>query len=143
MSKNFFSPEERGRIIAAIKEAERQTSGEIRLFIEPHCKVEVLDRAAFIFHKLGIDNTKDRNGVLIYIAFRDKKFAIIGDAGINAVVEKNFWDIIKEDMQNHFAEGKYAEGLSTSIQRSGEALKKYFPYVAGDKNELSDEIALG
>jgi uncharacterized membrane protein len=143
VSKNFFSPEEQDRIISAIREAETQTSGEIRLFIEPHCKVDVLDRAAFIFNNLGIHNTKHRNGVLIYIAFEDKRFAIIGDAGINAVVENNFWDAIKEDMQKYFAEGKYAEGLSTGIHRSGDALKKYFPYVAGDKNELSDEIALG
>ena len=143
MSKNFFSPEEHDRITSAIREAENQTSGEIRLFIEKHCKVDVLDRAAFIFHKLGIDNTKYRNGVLIYIAYEDRKFAIIGDAGINALVENNFWDLIKEDMQKHFAEGKYAEGLSSGIHRSGEALKKYFPFEAGDKNELSDEIALG
>ena len=143
MAKNFFSPEEQDRITSAIRVAEKQTSGEIRLCIEKHCKVDVLDRAAFIFQKLGIINTKYRNGVLIYIAHEDRKFAIIGDAGINAVVENNFWDSIKEEMQKHFAEGKYAEGLATGIQRSGEALKKYFPYEAGDKNELSDEIALG
>ena len=143
MSKIFFSSEEHHRIISAIKEAEKKTSGEIRLFIEPRCKVDVLDRAAFIFHKLGIIKTKHRNGVLFYIAYDDKKFAIIGDAGINSVVEKTFWDSIKEEMLQNFANGKYADGLVKGIHRSGVALNKYFPYEAGDKNELSDEIALG
>lgn len=138
--KKFFSEEEHKRIVAAVKEAEKQTSGEIRLFIEPRCKGEVLDRAAFIFHKLGIHNTKHRNGVLFYIAHADRQFAIIGDAGINAVVEDNFWDNIKEEMQRHFAEGKFADGLINGISQSGEALKKYFPHETGDINELPDEI---
>ena len=136
----FFSEEEHRKIIAAIKEAESQTSGEIRLFIEAHSKVEVLDRAAFIFQKLGIHNTKNRNGVLFYIAHDDRHFAIIGGAGINSVVEDNFWDNIKEEMQKHFAEGKFAEGLIKGIRQSGDALKKYFPYEQGDINELPDEI---
>jgi uncharacterized membrane protein len=143
MSKDFFSHEEHGRIIASIKEAERQTSGELKLFIEKHCKGDVLDRAAFIFHKLGIHDTKHRNGVLIYIAHDDRQFAIIGDAGINNVVPQNFWDSIKEEMLKHFSQGKFADGISKAIHESGEALKKYFPYEEGDKNELSDEIALG
>ena len=111
--------------------------------MELRCKVDVLDRAAFIFHKLGIHNTKHRNGVLIYIAHDDKKFAIIGDAGINSVVQNNFWDGIKEEMKKHFSQGKFADGICKAIHESGEALKKYFPYEEGDKNELSDEIALG
>jgi uncharacterized membrane protein len=136
----FYTEEEHSRIIASVKEAEKQTSGEIRIFIEPRCKVEVLDRAAFIFEQLGIHNTKHRNGVLFYMAHDDKKFAILGDAGINAVVEDNFWDNIKADMQKHFAEGKFTEGLISGIQETGEALKKYFPFEEGDINELPDEI---
>jgi uncharacterized membrane protein len=139
----FFTEEEHSQIIASVKEAEKQTSGEIRLFIEPRCKVEVLDRAAFIFQELGIHNTKHRNGVLFYIAHDDRKFAIIGDAGINTVVEDNFWDNIKEEMQKHFAQGKFAEGLIKGIAQSGEALKKYFPVEDDDTNELPDEITLG
>ena len=139
----FFSEEEQNKIIASIKEAEKQTSGEIRLFIEKHCKGDVLDRAAFIFQKLDIHNTKNRNGVLFYIAHADRQFAIIGDAGINSVVENNFWDRIKEEMQKHFAEGKFSDGLIRGITPSGEALKKYFPFETGDKNELPDEISLG
>ena|SRR5689334_16229074 len=139
----FYTKEEHKRIIASIKEAEKQTSGEICLFIEPRCKVEILDRAAFIFHKLGIHNTKHRNGVLFYIAHDDRKFAILGDAGINAVVKDNFWDSIKEGMQKHFAEGKFAEGLIDGVTQTGEALKKYYPAEADDTNELPDEITLG
>src|SRR5690349_20238184 len=122
----FFTKDEHDRIIAARKEAEKETSGEIRLFIEPRCKGEVLDRAAFIFHKLGIHNTNHRNGVLFYLAHDNRKFAILGDAGIHAVVKDNFWDQIKEDMQKHFAKGKFAEGLIGGIKESGEAMKKYF-----------------
>lgn len=136
----FFSQDEHDRIIAAVKEAEQQTSGEIRLFIEPRCKVEILERAAFIFQKLGIHSTKHRNGVLFYIAHDDRQFAILGDAGINAVVEDNFWDNIKEDMQKHFAKGQFTEGLINGITETGEALKKYFPHEADDTNELPDEI---
>ncbi len=139
----FFSEEEHSKIIASIKEAEKQTSGEIRLFIEKRCKGDVLDRAAFLFKKLGIHNTKNRNGVLFYIAYIDKKFAILGDAGIHSVVPNNFWHSIKEEMQKHFAEGKFAEGVIKGIAQSGEALKKYFPHKDGDKNELPDEIVLG
>jgi uncharacterized membrane protein len=139
----FFTEEEHSKIITSIKEAEKQTSGEIRLFVEPHCKVDVLDRAAFIFQELGIHNTKNRNGVLFYIAHDDRQFAIIGDAGINAVVEDNFWDNIKEEMQKHFAEGRFAEGLIKGIAQSGEALKRYFPFEEGDTNEFPDEITLG
>ena len=139
----FFTEEEHKRIVASIKEAEKQTSGEIRLFVEPRSKVEVLDRAAFIFQKLGIHNTKGRNGVLFYIAYADRQFAILGDTGINTVVEDNFWDAIKEEMQKHFAEEKFAEGIILGISRSGEALKKYFPYESGDVNELPDEITFG
>ena len=143
MRQSFFSSEEHDRIISAIKAAERETSGEIRLFVEKRCKVDVLDRAAFIFHKLGIHDTKHRNGVLIYIAHDDRQFAIIGDAGINNVVPQNFWDSIKEEMLKHFSQRKFADGISKAIHESGEALKKYFPYEDGDKNELSDEIVLG
>ncbi len=139
----FFSKEEHSKIIASIKEAEKQTSGEIRLFIEKRSKGDVLDRAAFIFKKLGIHNTKKRNGVLFYIAHDDRQFAIIGDAGIHSAVQNNFWDRIKEEMQKHFAEGKFAEGVIKGITQTGEALKKYFPHNGNDTNELPDEITLG
>jgi uncharacterized membrane protein len=139
--ENFFSTEEKKQITDAIAEAEKNTSGEIRLHMEGHCKIDVLDRAAYIFEKLGMKETAQRNGVLFYLAVHDHKFAILGDAGINHVVPVNFWDEIKETMLTFFKEGKFTEGLSKGILMAGEQLKANFPYQSGDVNELSDEIS--
>lgn len=139
--ENFFSTEEKKQITDAIAEAEKNTSGEIRLHMEGHCKIDVLDRAAYIFEKLGMKETAQRNGVLFYLAVHDHKFAILGDGGINQVVPVNFWDEIKETMLTFFKEGKFTEGLSKGILMAGEQLKANFPYQSGDVNELSDEIS--
>ena len=143
MLKETFSPEEHHRIISAIKEAERNTSGEIRLFVEKHCKGDVMDRAAFIFGELNMHKTKLRNGVLFYLATQSRKFAVLGDAGINALVPNDFWDNIKEVMRKYFAAGDFVYGLSEGMKMSGKALKQYFPYKTDDLNELSDEIVFG
>lgn len=142
-SNEFFNVQEKEQIASAIKQAEKQTSGEIRIFIENKCKGEVLDRAAFLFAELKMHETELRNGVLFYLAFSDKKFAIIGDAGINQKVENNFWDEIKVSMLEHFGKHEFASGLAKGIGMAGDALKKYFPYTDGDKNELSDDIVFG
>ena len=139
--ENFFSKEEKKQITDAIAEAELNTSGEIRLHMEDHCKIDVLDRAAYIFEKLKMHETTQRNGVLFYLAVTDRKFAILGDGGINQVVPANFWDEIKETMMGFFKEGKFTEGLSKGILMSGEQLKANFPYLSDDINELSDEIS--
>ncbi len=139
--ENFFSTEEKKQITDAIGKAELNTSGEIRLHMEGHCKIDVLDRAAYIFEKLGMQETAQRNGVLFYLAVHDRKFAILGDAGINQVVPANFWDQIKETMLAFFKEGKFTEGLSKGILMAGEQLKANFPYQSDDVNELSDEIS--
>ena len=141
--KDFLSEEEKKRIVDAIKEAELNTSGEIRVHIESRCKGNVLDRAAYIFKKLKMHKTAQRNGVLFYLAYKDRKFAILGDAGINSKVPENFWDEIKDRMAAKFKEGKFAEGLSEGIIESGNQLKKHFPYQTDDVNELSDEISFG
>ncbi len=141
--QNFFSEAEKKQIVEAIKEAEFNTSGEIRLHVEGPCKSDVLDRAAYIFGKLDMHKTELRNGVLFYLAVDDHKFAILGDAGINARVPANFWDEIKETVIAGFKEGKYADGLSKGIQMAGEKLKAEFPYQSNDVNELSDEISFG
>lgn len=138
-----FTKEDRDNITAAISLAEKQTSGEIRLFIEDKCKGNVLDRAALIFERLEMHKTAARNGVLFYLAVRDHKFAILGDAGINAVVKPGFWDDIKDAAIEHFKKGEYPEGLIKGIGMAGNALKQYFPYDERDKNELSDEIVFG
>src|SRR6056297_1471357 len=133
----FFTKEQKKQITDAIKEGELNTSGEIRLHVEKSCKVDVLDRAAYIFKKLKMQKTEKRNGVLFYLALDNRKFAILGDAGINAVTPDNFWDEIRDTTLNYFKEGKYAEGLAKGISMAGKALKEYFPYQKDDENELS------
>lgn len=140
--KHFFNEQQRNAIVAAIADAEAMTSGEIRLHVEAKCKNEnVLARAAEVFFQLKMNETKDANGVLIYLAHEDKKFAIIGDKGIDAVVPANFWDGTKEVMSMHFQKGEFYEGVVFAIQETGSHLKQYFPLEKGDKNELSNEIS--
>lgn len=139
----FFTEEQKKQITDAIKDAELNTSGEIRLHVEKKCKINVLDRAAYIFDKLKMQKTELRNGVLFYLAIEDRKFAILGDAGINAVTLENFWDEIKDIVLDFFKEGKHAEGLAKGIRMAGEALKEHFPYQKDDINELSNEISFG
>ncbi|MBL4656217.1 MAG: TPM domain-containing protein [Bacteroidia bacterium] len=143
MSSKFFSSDQKQQIVSAIKDAESNTSGEIRVHIENHCKKEVLDRASTVFASLKMHKTKLRNGVLYYLAIKDHKFAILGDGGINAVVPDDFWDNIKENMQHKFATGKFTEGLSLGIKMAGEQLKAHFPYQSDDINELDDDISFG
>lgn len=136
-----FTEDEQQRIQKAVAAAEKNTSGEIRVCVEKTCSDDTLDRAAKYFTQLGMHKTKLRNGVLIYVATVDRKFAIIGDAGINQVVPADFWDDTKEDMLSHFKYGNLLEGIITGIANAGEQLKKYFPHALDDKNELPDDIA--
>lgn len=140
---NYFSEEDKLQITNAIRVAENNTSGEIRVHIEKHCKGDVLDRAAYIFDKLEMQKTQLRNGVLFYLAVEDRKFAILGDAGINQKVPENFWQEIKENAITSFKDGQFAEGLSNGIIKAGEQLKAHFPHQDDDVNELSDEISFG
>ena len=142
-AKDFFSKEQREDIRQAVLNAELDTSGEIRIHIETRCKGDVLDRAAYIFDKMGIQKTEKRNGVLFYLAIHNRRFAVIGDIGINAIVPEDFWDGIKNLLLNHFRENQFAEGLIKGIDKVGEKLKKHFPYETGDINELTDEISFG
>jgi uncharacterized membrane protein len=140
-ASSFFNREQQAQILAAVKEAEMATSGEIRVHIETRCSEDVLDRASWVFKKLGMDKTDERNGVLFYLAVDDRKFAVIGDAGINSKVPVGFWDDVKEMLQNNFREGKFTEGLSEGIILAGKHLKTHFPYKTDDVNELPDEIS--
>jgi len=142
-ASNFFSKEEKEVVKSAVMEAELNTSGEIRVHIDNHCKEDVMDRAAWWFAKLDMQKTEQRNGVLFYLAVKDHKFALLGDAGINAVTPDDFWDTIKEKMLVQFKEGAFTNGLKEGILMAGEALKDHFPYQDGDVNELSDEISFG
>ncbi len=140
---DFFSVSEKEDIKQAILNAELDTSGEIRLHVENNCPGDVLDRAAFIFDKLGMRNTAQRNGVLIYLSINHRKFAIIGDSGINSKVPENFWDAIKDKMLVKFRNSEFAQGLIDAISKAGEQLKKYFPHQSDDVDELSNEISFG
>ncbi len=140
---HFFTSEEKNKITGAIKTAEHNTSGEVRVHVESLCKADVLDCAAYWFKTLKIHKTALRNGVLFYLAIDDRKFAILGDAGINAKVPSDFWEKIKEHMQSRFKEGRFADGLSEGILIAGEQLKTHFPYQKDDINELPDEISFG
>jgi len=140
-AKNFFTIEQQEDIRQAIMNAELDTSGEIRVHIENTCTGDTLEMALTVFKKLGMEKTASRNGVLIYLAVKNRKFAIIGDKGINDVVSENYWDSIKSKMINHFRENQFTEGLVEAIIETGIQLKKNFPYQTDDKNELSDEIS--
>jgi uncharacterized membrane protein len=140
-ASSFFSGEQQKQILDSIRTAEKETSGEIRVHIETSCKEDVLDRAAWIFNKLKMNKTELRNGVLFYLAVSDRKFAIIGDSGINAKVPEGFWDGIKNHIQLRFRDAMFTEGLSEGILMAGEQLKLHFPYEDNDVNELPDEIS--
>ncbi len=139
----FFTKEEGNRIIAAIRAAELNTSGEIRVHIEAKCKGDIMKQAQKTFRKLGMKKTVARNGVLFFIAPERRSFAIIGDEGIDAVVPANFWDDVKNRLQTNFRTAKFEQGITEGIQLVGEKLKAHFPYQDDDANELPDEISYG
>jgi len=140
-ARKFFSQKQLDNIKQSVQRAELETSGEIRVHIEDVCKGDVLDRAAYLFQKLGMDKTQLRNGVMIYLAIKDRKFAIIGDAGINAKVPGDFWDNAKTIMLNDFKEGLFTEGLCKAVILAGEQLRNHFPYQGDDRNELPDDVS--
>jgi uncharacterized membrane protein len=139
----FLSEEERRAVRKAVEEAEKLTSGEIRVYMENDCPEDYLGRAAYIFEKLGMTQTDLRNGVLIYIAIKDHVLAIIGDAGIHEKVGSDFWEEIKQEMTLRFKAGEYATGIINAVHAAGKALSNYFPYSAIDRNELPDDITFG
>lgn len=141
-AKNFFNDDEKVAIIQSIRNAEKMTSGEIRLHLENHCgKKGAVARAQELFHKLKMDKTELRNGVLMYLAVKDQQFAIIGDKGINELSPDDFWENVRDLMQEKFKQGNFLEGICDGIELAGEELKKDFPIQDDDKNELTDEIS--
>ncbi|MBP6386605.1 MAG: TPM domain-containing protein [Pseudarcicella sp.] len=143
MPKNFFTTEQQSEIVNAIKQAEKRTSGEIKIHIEKKCNAPVLEHASVIFEQLGIGNTVLQNGVLIYMSIEDRKIAILGDKGIDKVVPNDFWESIYTSIKQKFKEGAFTQGLVNAISQTGVQLQAYFPLAEGDKNELSDEISFG
>jgi uncharacterized membrane protein len=143
MASSFFTQEQQDRIVEAIREAETNTSGEIKVHIEKECPGDVLVHAKEVFLHLKLHETSLRNGVLFYLALESHKFAILGDWGINSVVPPNFWQEIKDTMRSQFKQGLFTEGLCLGIRKAGQELKAHFPFQANDKNELSDDISFG
>ncbi len=143
LASTFFSKEEKQQIKQAIFDAENESSGEIRVHIENKCAKDVLDCASQAFAQLKMHKTELRNGVLFYFAIQSKKFAILGDIGINQKVPENFWDEIKEEMLEAFKNNDFVGGLSKGIIKAGQQLKEHFPHQKNDINELSDEISFG
>lgn len=140
-ASTFFTREQQLQIRDAIKEAESETSGEIRVHIETSLTGNVLDRAAWIFRHIRMHETDDRNGVLFYLAVRNKEFAVIGDAGINSRVPEGFWDSVKDTIGSNFREGRYCEGIVEGVLLAGRQLKEHFPHRKDDVNELPDDIS--
>lgn len=140
-TKDFLTRDEEQEIVKAISEAEKNTSGEIRVHIENHSEKPPLERAQEVFHLLGMDATVAHNGVLFYVGVSDHTFAIIGDEGIDKAVENDFWDCTKDLVISRFKEKRFKDGLVEGILRAGQRLKQYFPYTKDDENELSNEIS--
>ncbi len=145
MSKieNFLTASEETEIIEAIRVAESKTSGEIRVHIEKTSNIDTYERAMEVFHYLKMENTKQQNGVLIYVAVEDRDFVIFGDKGINDAVADDFWESTKNTIQAEFKKGHFKDGLIKGILEAGEQLAKHFPWLHGDKNELPDKISKG
>lgn len=142
-TEDFLTKEEEQEIVQAIVTAEKNTSGEIRVHIEETSEKPPLERAKEVFSSLEMYNTEAKNGVLFYIGVANKGFAILGDEGINNVVEADFWDCTKDLVLEHFKNKEFKKGLVEGVLRAGEKLKHYFPYQSDDTNELSNEISKG
>ncbi len=141
-ARQFLSKQEEQQIVDAINAAEEKTSGEVRVHIEHHCKGDALERAARIFHDLGMDETKFQNGVLIYVAAEDHKTAVYAGKGIHKEVEDGFWDDVLQIIIDHFKKNEYEEGIEDAVHKVGKKLQELFPYhQKGDLDELSNEIS--
>jgi uncharacterized membrane protein len=140
----LFGKEEQTQITASIQEAEKNTSGEIKVHIEANCPdSDVMERAKIIFGQLGMHTTQEQNGVLFYLAYQDRKFAVLGDKGIYEKVPTDFWESTKEKLRTHFKQGDFTKGLCEGITEAGLQLKKFFPYQSDDINELPDDVSFG
>jgi len=143
--KEFFSKEENEKIVQSIRNAEKQTSGEVRVFVENKCRfIDPLDRALEIFAQLKMQNTQHRNAVLVYVAIKDRQLAVYGDTGIHQITGQDYWKTAVSNMVSQFNKENYAEGIASCVTMIGKTLQEHFPYEKDeDKNELPDEIIFG
>ncbi len=143
MSWNPFKNTDEKRVVDAIRSAEQMCSGEVRVHLDEYCKGDVVLKAQNVFKHLEMDQTNLRNGILIYVALKEKKFCILGDVGIDEKVPSDFWETTKDLMKSHFAKGQIIDGIVTGIEEAGAQLKTFFPYQDNDKDELSNDISYG
>ena len=130
------------KIAEAIKNAELLTSGEIRVYIAKQCKEDAIEKASAIFHNLKMQETKLRNAVLIFVCPADKKAAILGDSGINSVIQDNFWDSALNELVSYCSKDLITEGICVAVEKVGDIIKQKYPFLEGDINELDNEIIL-
>ena len=144
-NKEIFSEQDQQLILDAIRSAEKRTSGEVRVYVESRCEyMDALDRAVEVFHQLGMHQTAERNGVLVYVAMKDHQLAIYGDEGIHSKVGTAFWNEDLKHMLAEFNKEHYAQGIAQVVREIEEVLVQHFPYQHGtDKNELPDDIVFG
>jgi len=140
--KKFFSLEETEIIAASVSEAEKLTSAEIKVVVLGHCWIDIRDKALQLFQKYGLNNTKERNGVMLLLVIANREFVVFGDQGIHAHVHQRFWDHTRDEMARHFAENRFGPGLCSGIRLIGTTLAQYFPKSPDDLNELSNEVIL-
>lgn len=143
--KPLFNEAQQQEIITAIQSAEHRTSGEIRVYVERHCRyVDALDRATEVFAGLHMERTEARNGVLVYVALKDRQLALFGDKGIHEKVGNDFWNQQVRNILSHFTRENYSGGIAAVVTEIGQALQQHFPYDPNtDKNELPDDIVFG
>ncbi|MCT4629507.1 TPM domain-containing protein [Winogradskyella sp.] len=141
--EDFLTAKEEQEIIEAIRIAELETSGEIRVHIEQKCNMDIYEHALEVFHVLKMDNTKQQNGVLIYVAVDNKAFVIYGDKGINDIVGSDFWNSTRDKIASQFKAGNFKQGLIDGVAEAGKVLAQHFPWEHGDSNELDNSISKG
>ena len=140
----FFTLQEDEQLLNALKDAELRSGGEVRIHLENECnKADPVERAVEVFDALKMAATKERNGVLFYMAIKDQKYAVIGDQGIHDKVPRGYWAFLRDRMQNYFIKDAFVEGLLDSIEDVTKHLEKHFPYPPDDLNELPDTISTG
>ena len=142
--KTFLSNEEKHQIVNAIRAAEAKTSGEIRVHLDRHCKGgSPVDAARAMFDRLAMHATREKNGVLIYLAVHDHVFAVVGDSGLDGKLEQSFWDGVRERMSAAFAKDEFGAGIAASVREIGEGMAAKFPHPAADTSSLSDQVSRG
>lgn len=141
--EEWLSPGDLARVRQAIERAEKRTSGEVRVHLDIAILEGVLDHAAFVFKDLGMEQTKERNGVLIYVSVPGRKVAVVGDTGIHAKLGDRYWQDVLEAILAHFRQDRFCEGLCAGVEMLGEKLHEHFPHRTDDRNELSNEVSFG